>query len=325
MILSDLYMIAGFSLAAYAIVSNDAIQTLGTFIAANGRRPWWMLWAFACSILAVVLVYGWWVNGGDPAYGRLSKFPMPPDGIGAMYLVPPLVILILTRMGIPVSTTFLILTVFAIGGKTPGNISAMLLKSGMGYGLAFVVSILLYATVLRRLTTHLDTTDAALASPFWTWTQWASTGFLWSQWLIQDLANIYAYLPRRLSVYELLVTLVWLFMLHAWIFYRAGGAIQKIVTSKSGTMDIRGATIINVIYGAILLFFKEWSQMPMSTTWAFLGLLAGREFAISFHLYRPSPRDTFRVVSQDAVKALIGLLVSLLLAFGLPLIFALLT
>lgn len=61
----------------------------------------------------------------------------------------------------------------------------------------------------------------------------------------------------------------------------------------------------------------------MSTTWVFLGLLAGREFAISFHMYRPSPRETARIVSQDAAKALLGVAVSLLLAFGLPVLFGL--
>ena len=65
-------MFTGFMLAAYSIVANDAIQTLGTFLSSNSHRPWWVLWAYACSVLIAVLVYGWVVNYGDVAYGRLA-------------------------------------------------------------------------------------------------------------------------------------------------------------------------------------------------------------------------------------------------------------
>ena len=52
------------------------------------------------------------------------------------------------------------------------------------------------------------------------------------------------------------------------------------------TQDTRSATIIDFIYGLILLIFKEWSNMPMSTTWVFLGLLAGREVALTIQVGR---------------------------------------
>ena len=58
--------------------------------------------------------------------------------------------------------------------------------------------------------------------------------------------------------------------------------------------------------------------MPMSTTWVFLGVLAGREFALSFYLADTPTRGTARKVISDAAKALSGLVVSIILAFGLP-------
>ncbi len=70
----------------------------------------------------------------------------------------------------------------------------------------------------------------------------------------------------------------------AVIFYSKGGSIQKIVKEKTNTTDIRSATLIDFVYGIVLLFFKEFSQVPMSTTWVFLGLLAGREIAIRYRL-----------------------------------------
>jgi hypothetical protein len=116
----------------------------------------------------------------------------------------------------------------------------------------------------------------------WTVLQWASTGFLWGQWLIQDFANIYVYLPRTLTGFEIGLSLVILLIMLAIIFYSKGGNIQKIVKAKTNTTDIRSATIVDFIYGLLLLFFKEFSNVPMSTTWVFLGLLAGREIAIRY-------------------------------------------
>ena len=58
--------------------------------------------------------------------------------------------------------------------------------------------------------------------------------------------------------------------------------------------------------------------MPMSTTWVFLGVLAGREFALSSFLADTSVKETSRKVVSDALKAFTGLVVSVVLAFGLP-------
>jgi hypothetical protein len=115
-------------------------------------------------------------------------------------------------------------------------------------------------------------------------------------------------------VFAVIVMLI----LHAVIFYRRGGAIQKIVTSKTNTTDIRSATIIDFIYGLVLLVFKEMSNIPMSTTWVFLGLLAGRELAMVIRLRHRGMTDASKVVMRDGAKAALGLAVSIGLAFGLP-------
>ncbi len=311
--LSDIYMIIGFSLAAYAIVANDAIQTLGTFLSSNSERPWWVLWLYACAILVAVFIYGWYLNFGDVTYGRLEKFPMPPMGFTWLHIIPPLAILILTRYGVPVSTTFLILTVF-----TPGNLGAILQKSLIGYVLAFGLASVVYYWAAKGFESYCLNNSCNGPSKFWTSLQWASTGFLWSQWLIQDLANIFVYMPRHLSLGVLLGCLILLLILHAVLFYFRGGAIQGIVTSKTNTQDIRSATIINFIFGFILLFFKEYSNMPMSTTWVFLGILAGREVALTLRFKHREFKETRKMVVQDVVKAGFGLGVSVFLALTLP-------
>jgi hypothetical protein len=310
--LTELFMFVGFILAAYSIVANDAIQTLGTFLSSNAHRPWWVLWLYACSILTAVLIYGWIANYGDMSYGRLEKFPEPAGGVTWLHVIPPIFILLLTRFGVPVSTTFLVLTVFA-----PTNVGGMLIKSFAGYLLAMVVGVVVYFLVSRVLERRFIDQSTTPAS-HWVALQWLATAFLWSQWLVQDLANIFVYLPRTVSLQLLIFAVILMLFLHALIFYNRGGQIQQIVNSKTNTTDIRSATIIDFIYAFILLYFKQMNNVPMSTTWVFLGLLAGRELMMAYMLKHRSLKETGSIVLSDGGKALFGLAISLALAFGLP-------
>jgi phosphate/sulfate permease len=310
--LTVIVAILGFLFASYSVVGNDVIQTLGTFLTSNEKRPWWVLWLYAGGILAAVMIYGWATNGGDMAYGRLEKFPLP-ETLHWWYVIPPLTLLFITRLGIPVSTTFLILSVFG-SGSTMGKV---ILKSVTGYGVAFLAGIVIYLLITNLLEKRLINTDPDKDKyqKFWVAAQWLSTGFLWSQWLIQDLANIYVYLPRQLTAVQMLLSLGAILGLLAYIFYVRGGAIQGIVKSKTNTEDIRSATIIDLIFGIILLIFKEWSNLPMSTTWVFIGLLSGREYAISFLLKKPKLSIVNRMSILDLGKTLTGLIVSIALVF----------
>mgnify|MGYP001248805306 CR=1 FL=1 len=74
--LSLIYTVVGFSLAAYSVIANDSVQTLGTWIASNNERfDWKILWGSASVVLLATLWYGWHINGGDISYERLTKIP----------------------------------------------------------------------------------------------------------------------------------------------------------------------------------------------------------------------------------------------------------
>lgn len=317
----ELVMYGGFLLAAYSVVGNDVIQTLGTFLSSNQHRPWWLLTLFAGSILTIVLIYGWDVNGGDVSYGRLLgdgglqdpkyKEPAQTQGFGWPYLLPPLILLIITRLGIPVSTSFMILTFF-----NPKNLYDMVVKSMSGYLVAFIAAIALYmliANVLEKKWINNEISEKE--QKLWTVAQWCSTGLLWSQWLIQDFANIYVYLPREVDLTTLTVTIIVFWALLAYIFYSKGGAIQSIVLAKTNTQDIRSATIIDLSFAVILFFFKELNNIPMSTTWVFLGLLAGREIGIKYFVYKDIQMNTLKDLGKDLSKVFFGLAISVLLVF----------
>jgi phosphate/sulfate permease len=341
-----LFSIVGFLIAAYSIVANDAIQTLGTFLSSNAKRPWWILWLYACSIIVAVMLWGYFAGDQDIAFGRLNQLPYPEAGVQWWHAIPPLFLLILTRYGIPVSTTFLVLTIFALtgGAETEGVLPKMLTKSALGYivaiGAAFTVYLLISRTFERWVHRTLDTPH----KPVWFVLQWASTAFLWSQWLMQDLANIFVFLPRQTSLVPvmengvplmqdgtavmqtqvafspllLVFATVVMLALHAIIFATRGGEIQKIVLSKTNTTDIRAATLVDLIYGIILFIFKEMNDIPMSTTWVFLGMLAGREIAVSYIAGLRSKMAALWDVASDVIRALIGLVISVFLAILLP-------
>lgn len=42
--------------------------------------------------------------------------------------------------------------------------------------------------------------------------------------------------------------------------------------------------MVYFVYAIILIYFKEISNIPMSTTWVFLDLLGGRELTITINL-----------------------------------------
>ncbi|PQJ69158.1 hypothetical protein [Polaribacter butkevichii] len=305
-------MYLGFILAAYSVVGNDTIQTLGTFLSSNERKKWWVLWIFAGSILTITLIYGYFTHNGDVSYGRLSKYPLP-EPFAWYYILPPIVLMILTRTGIPVSTSFLILTFF-----NEKNLTDMVLKSMSGYLVAFGTAIVLYLIISKTVEKKfIENPITNSQKNIWTALQWLSTGFLWSQWLIQDFANIYVYLPRSLNIWELAGSLIIILGLLAFIIASKGGAIQSIIRSKTNTVDIRAATLIDFTYGIVLFYFKELNNVPMSTTWVFIGILAGREIALNLVLRKNDARkEMFKSLGKDLFKVSIGLIVSILLVYG---------
>jgi hypothetical protein len=414
--MTEAFMIIGFMLAAYSIVGNDSIQTLGTFLYSNSHRKWWQLWLFSSTVMVVVILNGWLTHNQDPSYSRLNKVydksvsiapaldaitsaeealsgensedkmlahlerlsshleetktifvktPKLLDGaledlrgelaflqayraseavpkaqkvilrvveeqvtevidrmelrrdvqffITWKHLIPPLALLILTRYGFPVSTSFLVLVTFQ-----PAVLSSMLTKSLMGYLVAMVSAIVIYVLVMRTVESRWRKEGEGGIKPVWVLLQWGSTAFLWSMWLIQDMANIFVYLPRMPGIGWLSFAMFWMVLVQAFIYYNKGGKIQKVVTSKTNTHDIRSATIVDLIYGVVLYIFKIQSNVPMSTTWVFLGLLAGREiaFALSGTKSR-SLKKAFKLARKDMVKAGFGLGVSVAIAFAI--------
>jgi hypothetical protein len=126
------------------------------------------------------------------------------------------------------------------------------------------------------------------------------------------MANIAVFLPRQIP-FDMMVGISIVFVLGLGFMLREGGGkIQKIVLEKQHTRYVRSATIIDLAYLVILYIFKELNNIPMSTTWVFVGLLCGRELAIatvSNGSYRL--KNVFPIVGKDFLKMMVGLGASL--------------
>ncbi len=324
-----------FLLASYSVIANDSIQTLGTWMSSNKKTPWYYLAIFASTGLILTVSYSWFAYNGDISYGRLEKIPFVK--VEWYHGIAPLVLILLTRIGIPASTSFLILATFA----SNVILEKMLVKSLIGYALSAVTAYLFWIAISKVLDEKMSIRNnkqtgflgflykllqkrkafvsldfKEFQKTFWSSLQWVSTGFLWWSWLSHDVANISVFLPRQISFLQLVLILVFFTAVIFFIFREGGGKIQGIVLSKTNTKYVRSATIIDFVYAAILLFFKELNSIPMSTTWVFIGLLTGREMAITTLSKHRKINKLFPIISNDFGKLVLGMTISVVIALG---------
>ena len=182
----------------------------------------------------------------------------------------------------------------------------------MGYGVAAIFAYVVWLVVSKFIN------EKSKPNPkydkLWRVGQWMATGWLWVTWLQHDHANIAVFLPREHSLLGTSLIVLFYITVLGWVFKEGGGKIQKLIQSKSNTKFVRSATIIDLIYAFTLYFFKELNNIPMSTTFVFIGLLAGRELGIYTSLLKPNNiKKVFPMIGKDFLKLLLGIGISLLI------------
>ena len=337
-----------FWLAAYAVIWNDAVQTLMTYIHSNSDIPRRYLFSWVAAVLLWVIWYWYLTNGWDISYGRLEAKWYAVFEVEWYVAIFPLILVFLTRFrGIPVSTSLLMLSIFS----TSLLFEKIVMKSALWYLVAFLASffmwliveyilkkavnqkwqafsflammakaviaavvvmfaiwfavipmvqgmfpaieipvfsnfqIALYSCVAFLFTLGIlyeSKADDSLSrsSIFWRLAQTFTTVLLFGTWLMHDMVNIAVFLPRWFNLEVMLLISVLFILWLAYTFHINGWPVWNIVTKKTSTNEIIAATMIDLVYFVVLLIFKEWSNIPMSTTWVFVWLLAGRQFAI---------------------------------------------
>ena len=112
---------------------------------------------------------------GDVTHARLSAkgFEQAPTDFHFLHIAAPIFLLILTRLRMPVSTTFILLTSFATSTSAIGKVLA---KSMSGYILAFFIGLIVFL-LISKLAKKYFTGEASFK---WTIAQWITSGTLWS-------------------------------------------------------------------------------------------------------------------------------------------------
>lgn len=297
-----------FTVAAFSVAGNDAIQTIGTFIESKRSVPWLPKAIVFCGLLFITHYIAWTKDSGEIHFHRLDSFDEPVE-FNLLQLLAPIVLVVITRLRAPISTTFLILGLF--GGS---NIEKMLTKSFLGYGIAFGSAIVVWAILpfVNKDEYKEDYIPSEKSEKIWSFLQWISTSFLWMAWLLQDTANIAVFIPRKLSFVEFFFAISLISFALILIIRSNGGTIQDVVSEKSDVTHSKAATLIDIVYALVLLVFQYASKVPMSTTWVFLGLLAGREIVLHIVTRQDRPYlETFRTIGKDVILATLGIAISL--------------
>lgn len=87
--------------------------------------------------------------------------------------------------------------------------------------------------------------------------------------------------------------------------------MQTIVEQKFNTGNLKECAIIDFTYGTILYIFKTVNEMPMSTTWTFLGMLSGRELGITFNDFTCDRLlKALKMMAIELLYLMIGLFIS---------------
>lgn len=297
------------TLAMFSTIANDSIQTLGTFFTSTRKTKWWILWTYVSILFVLTITISWFTYYHQIHFDRLDMIRYT-DKINIFHILAPIILLILTYYGVPVSTTFLILSIFA----STHTIELMLAKTFVGYIIAFGFSVLQWYFLEKFFYNLLVGDSSGQRLIRWQILKWSSTGLLWISWLMQNIANTVVYIPRELSPYDLIVFLILGISVIGFIFYNKGGPIQAIVNEKQDVMNIRSATLIDLSFAFIILVFKEISTVPMATTWVFIGLLGGREFILAYIKNKKDDRDYRQaafLIFKDITLATIGIIISL--------------
>jgi hypothetical protein len=234
-----------------------------------------------------------------------------PRQINKYYLIAPLILLFLTHMGIPTSSTFLMLSVFL--GRH--DIFNMLTKTAASYFMSFAVSAYILSIILRRHRKYLlNTVPEDKYAGLWNFLQIISTILLVINWLCFSVSNITVFLPRKLDPHDFLLFMFILLFTLASVLSNRGNRMQEILSSKKNANNVKVNVLINVLFSAVLFIFKVVNNVSIATTFVFLGILAGKEVAIVFSerdILGRTYKKTVLNILKDINKCILGVCISL--------------
>lgn len=319
-VVSGSWMIPCLLVAVVNVTSNDFPQVGGTFICCQkDKMSWQMITAIFGFFFVLTMIYGWVTYDQQIDFGLLKTKAPDRGGVHWYHLLPLIALQKLTQKGIPVSTSTLALGMFL----TEQGFHGMVEKSFVGFVFSMLLGMVVWVpgVWLDHKLKPKKWFEGAARQRVLLGMQIFSTMFLWGSWLIMDMANIAVFAVPKLEWWQLALFCAYFIFSLSRCIKAKGGKIQEIINEKTGTQYIFSAFIIDLIYGCILYAFKVFKvagDLPMSTTWVFVGLMLGREAAIRIMLAYEhqayKAEKSFPIIIRDNVaRMLIGFVASLVL------------
>ncbi|MDR0572116.1 MAG: hypothetical protein LBG48_04665, partial [Rickettsiales bacterium] len=78
-------------ISTFAILGNDSPQLVGTYLASKKDEKWQKTFLFVGFILVIVILYGWYFDGGEIHFKILDN--VTPRQINIYYVMAPIVLL----------------------------------------------------------------------------------------------------------------------------------------------------------------------------------------------------------------------------------------
>lgn len=292
----------------YTIMANNCAQTIGMFIASNKSKSKFRIIYFLSGIFIITLLISWLFCNKQLDFYLLHDIPY--NSLNPLLVFLPIVLFFLTKYKIPVSATFLIIPIFA----NKNTVHSMITKTSVSYFISFLISLIVWRFIYTKYKYLIEVKKEKDINKIWFLLQFMSTGIVWSVWIILSACNFIVFLPRVFELKELILVIFIGVVSIYLILLDNGGKIQEIVDEKSD-INIKSSVIFNFLFSFTMLFIQYVSKIPITSTWMFLGILAGRELAITVSktgVFGSSYyRKCFIKIWSDLKLAVFGIVVSL--------------
>ncbi len=273
----------GFGIVAPAAIANDAIQIFSAYFTAEKNLPWKWSAAIFSTVMGVVHIWGWVRDSGSVSFGLLDRIAMP-ERFTVWHMAAAVLLLLFTRYKAPVSNTMLILGAF--GDERVFN--DVFMKSSLGLVCGLITSIVIFGVILQLERRGIVARVPADAQR-WLRLLLSATCILFWGWLINDTAHFAVYLPRHLSGPEVCAFLAICVAVISVLCWKRLFNIRSIVGETYGMDDsqpiarlARSTALLMVSLAFVLFVLHDYMHVPLSSSFVFIGVLAGRDLLVTF-------------------------------------------
>lgn len=296
------------TITCYTLIANNYIQSIGTFLI-NNKNKFKSNLIFITLSFTITTLISWIIFDGNIDYNLLSNIEYKKN-LGIVIIFIPMLLNIFTKYGIPVSATFLVIPLFSDNN----TLNTMLTKTVTSYFLAFIVSFFIWNFIKKHFSQIMKMDNKE--NTFWNITEYITTSLVWIAWNMLNICVFVVFVDRKFNFFELVAVNIIVLVVLYIILKGDNTKIEEIINEKNETENKKSIAIFNLLFALILIFIEFFSNVPLTTTWVFLGLLAGKELSESFtnnNIFSNTKiKKSLIKIIKDLHKAMVGIIFSLL-------------